>query len=256
MAHTIGGKQAKVKKTKAKKSQIKKKPAAASKSDDKKSREDFRPVIKRAAMDIAGREGWAAATPAAIAVETHLSVSDVTKAYADIWQVLQDVMTDIAHSTEDTVRDYMTENWRDNLHEILMTRFDFAQEYRAALKTLPTFAARHPRHSAGMAKHLYESMQRMLELSGIEESHITPPAIAAFTLIYVSLIDRWGKDDTADMSPTMAAIDKRLGWFERALPYIGRMDCPAPVKDAAEKAAGKAKKAARKAKNRFKAASV
>lgn len=252
MAQNKSGNQPKVKKAKGrKKPAAKAKPAAGA-----KPREDLRPVIKRAAMDIAGRDGWAAATPAAIAVEAHLSVADVTETYADIWEVLADVMTDISTRTEETVRDYLTESWRDNLHEILMTRFDFAQEYRSALKALPAFAARHPRHSAQVARQLYVSMRRTLLLSGLEAGKITPAAVAAFTLIYLSLIDRWGKDDTADMSPTMAAIDKRLGWFESTLPYVGAIDCPAPVKDVAGKATDKTKKAARKAKQKFKAAGV
>ena len=253
MAQNKTGNQPKVKKSKPAK-----KPASKPKAAAAKPREDLRPVIMRAAMVVAGRDGWTAASPAAIAAEAGLSVSDVTALYADIWEILPDVLDDIEDRTEDTVRDYLSDSWRDNLHEILMTRFDFAQDYRAALTSLPAFAARHPRHSRKFVRRLYDTLHRMLLLSRMDDDRVTPPAIGAFSLIYVSLVDRWSKDDSADMSPTMAAIDKRLGWFEKALPYIGYIDCPSPVKDAAGKAATKAKTTARKvkskAKEKFKAA--
>lgn len=238
--------------TKVKKSKPAKKKAAGKTKADAKPREDLRPVIMRAAMDVAGRDGWEAASPAAIAAETGISVSDVTALYGDIWEILADVLDDIEDRTEATVRDYLTDSWRDNLHEILMTRFDFAQEYRVALKSLPVFAARHPRHSRKFVRRLYDTLHRMLLLSRIDDDRVTPPAIGAFSLVYLSLVERWSKDDTADMSPTMAAIDKRLGWFEKALPYIGYIDFPAPVKDTAKKASTKAKTAARKVKSKAK----
>ena len=55
--------QSKVKKSKPAKKTTGKPKASA------KPQKDLRPVIIRAAMDIAGREGWDAATPAAIAAE-------------------------------------------------------------------------------------------------------------------------------------------------------------------------------------------
>ncbi len=236
---------------KVKKSKSAKKTAGKAKASAK-PQENLRPVIIRAAMNIAGRDGWDAATPAAIAAEAGLSVSDVAALYQNIWEILPDMLDDIEERTEETVRDYLTDSWRDNLHEILMTRFDFAQDYRDALKSLPAYAARHPRHSGKFMRRLYDTLHRMLLLSRLDDDRVTPPVIAAFSLIYLSLVDRWSKDDTADMSPTMAAIDKRLGWFERVLPYIGYIDCPAPVKDVAGKAATKAKKAARKVKSKTK----
>ncbi len=247
MAQNKGGNQPKVKKSKPVK-----KAAGKTKASAAQPREDLRPVIIRAAMEVAGRDGWEAASPAAIAAEAGISVSDVTALYGDIWEILAGMLDDIEDRTEATVRDYLTDRWRDNLHEILMTRFDFAQEYRAALKSLPVFAACHPRHSRKFVRRLYDTLHRMLLLCGVEGDRVTPPAVGAFSLIYLSLVERWGKDDTDDMSPTMAAIDKRLGWYEKALPYIGYIDFPAPVKDTAKKASTKARAAARKAKSKAK----
>lgn len=235
MAQNKRGNQPKVKK---------KKPAKKAASRDK-----LRPLLIRAAMELAGREGWGAATLAGISREAAVSPADIEALYADIWDILADTFDDIEDRTETAVKDYLGENWRDNLLEILMARFDFAQDYRPALSTLPAFAARHPRHSKLFLRRLYDTAERMLYLSRLPEDRISPLAVAAFSLIYLSLVDRWSKDETPDLAPTMAAIDKRLGWFEQALGYIDKAACP-PVR----KAAGKVKAKARKVKDRIKAA--
>jgi len=213
------------------------------------ARDKLRPALIRAAMTLAGRDGWEAVTLSGISRETGVSPADIEALYADIWEILADALDDIEDRTEEAVKDYLGESWRDNLLEILMARFDFAQDYRSALTLLPAFAARHPRHSKRFLRRLYDTMERMLYLSRLPEDRISPLAIAAFSLIYLSLVDRWGKDETPDLAPTMAAVDKRLGWFEQALGYIDKAACP-PVR----KAAGKVKAKARKVKDRIKAA--
>lgn len=242
MAQKKSAHQPKVQKKKARKK------SAAGKAAPRRPKEDLRPHIRRAAMDIAGTSGWDTATLSAIAAQANVSERDVRAHYSDIWAITFDVLDDIEDRTQETVQDYLAGSWRDNLLEILMTRFDFAQEYRPALSRLLPYALRHPRRIKAFTERMYDTLQRMLLLSRIDDDRVTPPAIAAFSLIYLSLVDRWSKDDSADMSPTMAAIDKRLGWFEQALPYIGYIDCPGPAKEAAAKASGKVKSAARKAK--------
>ncbi|MFN7113344.1 MAG: TetR/AcrR family transcriptional regulator [Alphaproteobacteria bacterium] len=222
------------------------------KKPDKKAapkRDDLRPAIVRAAMTVAGRDGWSAATLSNIAREAQLKPAEIELLYADIWEILADALDDIEDRTEAEVKDYLGDSWRDNLLEILMARFDFAQDFRPALIALPAFAARHPRHSRRFAPRLYDTMERMLYLARLPQERISPLAIAAFALIYLSLVERWSKDETADLSPTMAAIDKRLGWFEQALGYIDK----APIQPA-RKAAKKVKAKVKKIKNKLKTA--
>ncbi|MDP2206903.1 MAG: hypothetical protein Q8K65_11415 [Alphaproteobacteria bacterium] len=212
-------------------------------------RDDLRPALTETAMTVAGRDGWAAATLANIAREARVKPTEVEALYADIWDILADALDEIEDRTEAEVKDYLGDSWRDNLLEILMARFDFAQDFRPALIALPAFAARHPRHSRHFAPRLYDTMERMLYLARLPEERISPLAIAAFSLIYLSLVERWSKDETPDLSPTMAAIDKRLGWFEQALGYIDKAHFPP-----ARKAAQKVKAKARKIKNKIKTA--
>jgi ubiquinone biosynthesis protein COQ9 len=241
MAQNKGGNQPKLKKKKSaqKAAQAKKSPA----------RDKLRPRIMQAAMTVAGREGWQAATPEKIAAEAGVKPSDVKALYQDIWDILAGVLDGIEERTEAEVKDYLTDNWRDNLLEIVMARFDCAQDYRPALKALPAFAARRPRHSGFFLRRLYAAMERILSLSRLPEERISPLAVTAFAAAYLSLVERWSKDETPDLSPTMAAADKRLGWFKRALEYIEKADCPH-----VRKAAGQAARKAGKLKSKIKTA--
>lgn len=241
MAQNKGGNQPKLKK---------KKPAKKAVQANKTAAQDkLRPLLMQAAMTIAGRDGWQDATPENIAAEAGVKTAEVRALYEDVWDILSDVLDGIEDRTEAEVKDYLGDSWRDNLLEILMVRFDCAQDYRDALKALPAFAARHPRHSSAFLRRLYATMERMLYLSRLPEERISPLSIAAFSVVYLSLVDRWGKDETADLAPTMAAIDKRLGWFEQALGYIEKADFPP-----ARKAAGKVARKAKKIKDKIKAA--
>lgn len=212
-------------------------------------RDDLRPELVQAAMTVAGRDGWSAATLENVAREAGVKPADVNALYADIWDILADALDGIEDRTEAEVKDYLGAGWRDNLLEILMARFDFAQDFRPALTALPAFAARHPRHSRRFLPRLYDTMERMLYLARLPEERISPLAVGAFAMIYLSLVERWSKDETPDLSPTMAAIDKRLGWLEQALSYIDKAHCPP-----AKKAAKKVKAKVRKIKNKIKTA--
>lgn len=240
------------------------KPAGAKKNagsnkaeNDTAAQEKLRRNLMLSAMTVVGNDGWESASIAAVARDAGVKPAEAEALYKDIWDILADLLDDIEDRTEAEVRDYMGDSWHDNLLEILMVRFDFAQDYRPALSSLPVFALRHPRHSRRFMRRMYDTMERMLYLARVPDEKISPLSISGFCLIYLSLVDRWNKDTTQDLSPTMAAIDKRLAWFEQASGYIERIPCAplaAPVRKAAGKAKEKAKAKAKKLKSKIKAA--
>lgn len=253
MAQRKTGNQPKVKKKKpaAKAARTAQKAGSKKSAGARRPSEALRPRILQAAIDIAGRDGWDAATRSAIATEAKVTPEDVRYFYEDIWDILFDVLDDIEDKTQAEVRDYLTDNWRDNLLEILMMRFDLAQEHRAALLALPGFAARHPLHIKRFGYRLCDTMRRMLHLSRLEEERINGLSVGVFSLVYLSLVEKWSKDESPDLATTMAAADKRLGWFEQALEQLDRA---APVRKAARKARAGIKSAKKKIKKKIKEA--
>jgi AcrR family transcriptional regulator len=184
---------------------------------------DIRPKAAAAALTLAAEHGWDNVTLADIATESSLSEKALRAVFADIWEILAYVLQDIAGKTRATVEDYLTDDWRENVQEILMTRFDLAQAHRAAFKRLPRDLAKHPRTLRRLARRFYDTMREILLLAGFPAEEINPATVGAFGLLYISIIEVWSRDDTPDMSRTMAAIDKRIGYFARTAEWLGRL---------------------------------
>ena len=188
---------------------------------------DIRPDVVETALALVEVRGWDHVTLEDIATEGGHSEKAVKALFDDIWDILIYVLQDIADKTKAEVAEYLTDDWRENAMEILMTRFDLAQDHRAAFKRLPRDLAKHPRTVRRLARRFYDTMRDMMLLAGFPAEDINPATNSAFGLMYISVVDTWSKDDTPDMSRTMAAIDKRLGYFERVAGYLARLpDCP------------------------------
>lgn len=202
--------------------------AQKKKTNQSKVKKDARADIAEAALFLASRQGWADLTLKDIAKKAQMPVSAVEKHFADIWDILLFILARVENETEKSVADYMGSNWRDNLMEIMMTRFDIAGLHREAFCSLPVELPRHPRLLKRLAKPFYATMRRMMELADVPDTLLHKPAVAAFALLYISVVHTWTKDDSADKTKTMAALDKRLGIFESLAGYL---QCP-PLKKA------------------------
>ena len=188
---------------------------------------DIRPDVVQTALALAEVRGWDHVTLEDIATEGGHAEKAVKALFDDIWDILIYVLQDIADKTKAEVAEYLTDDWQENAMEILMTRFDLAQDHRPAFKRLPRDLAKHPRTMRRLARRFYSTMRDMLLLAGFPAEDVNPATISAFGLMYMSVVDTWSKDDSPDMSRTMAAIDKRLGYFVRASGFLARLpDCP------------------------------
>lgn len=177
-------------------------------------------LIAEAALSLAGKLGWEALSLADVAKKAKIPLKTVEARFSDVWDILKWVLKKLEKDTQDAVKGYLGEDWRDNLMEILMMRFELAQKHREAFAAIPSAALHHPQLVRRFARSFYRTMDRMLELAGASEKQRNPLFIAGFGLVYVSLVDVWSKDETPDLSKTMAAIDKRIGHYETALEYL------------------------------------
>lgn len=188
---------------------------------------DIRPDIARTALALASTRGWDRVTLEDIATDGGYSEKAVKALFDDIWDILVYVLQDIADKTRAEVAAYLGDDWRENTMEILMARFDLAQDHRPAFKRLPRDLAKHPRTMRRLARRFYNTMRDMLLLAGFPAEDVNPATVSTFGLLYMSVVETWSKDDSSDMSRTMAAIDKRLGYFEYAAGYLARLPrCP------------------------------
>ena len=124
---------------------------------------------------------------------------------------------------QDTARDVKKRlggTWRDNLFEILMTRFDLARPHKKLFSGLLT-SREMPKLAPRLIKDFYGTMDGMLDLAGIPAASCRPMAVTGFGALYLSLIPVWLEDDSKDHAKTMAAVDRRLSLFEQGLEFCG-----------------------------------
>lgn len=122
------------------------------------------------------------------------------------------ILRQIEEKTARQVKNVLSDNWRDNLFEIMMTRVELAAPHKKKFSALPAAFRKEPQALAHFARLFWGTMKRMLSLAG---APARPPHIAAFGALYLSVIDTFIKDATRDHAKTMAVIDKRLAMFEQ-----------------------------------------
>jgi len=111
---------------------------------------------------------------------------------------------------------------RDRLFEILMRRFDALNEKRDAAKAVVAGVARDPAALVAGLCRVDRSCAAMLSAAGISAGGLMGLArihglkcVAAYTL------RAWMQDDSADLSKTMAALDKALARAEKLAGFTG-----------------------------------
>jgi AcrR family transcriptional regulator len=179
-----------------------------------KRKPDQTKLIIDMALKLAEGKGWAQLSLPLIARAAKISEADVRRHFPDKWAILVAVMQRLEKDAADSVADYMGDNWRDNLMEILMARFDVAEEHRRALSSVPAAWRRDPSALRKLARPFYATMRRIADMAGMPDN---PLAVPAFCILYVSVVDVWLKDESRDKAKTMAAIDQRTATLERAL---------------------------------------
>lgn len=185
------------------------------KASDKASR--FQ-KIHLAAYDLAAEMDWQSVSLWMIAERAGVSLSDVQAVYADKNILLHDIVQQL----DDTVLASFTydpaSSKKDQLFDVLMERFDAMEEHKMAhvsfLKSFGWVPCDKPRN----AKLYVRSLERYLRAAGIETDGLFGAGrVAALSFGYLYVLYKWSLDESADLSPTMAALDKmlsRLNWAQ------------------------------------------
>ena len=108
------------------------------------------------------------------------------------------------------------ETARDRLFDAMMRRYDAQKPYREALAAIRRAAARDPMLALAMAPALRRSMAAMLEAASVPSEGLSGALRQNGLLAIHYAVSRvYDKDETTDLSKTMAALDSRLKTAER-----------------------------------------
>lgn len=164
------------------------------------------------AIDLAGEAPWAEVTIWDVAQKAGGTVAEFHRFFPDKAAILvaysRKLDEEVAAVFPDSAADVSV---RDRLFDVLMERLEAANRSRAASLSFLRSVSCDPQQVAAGTICLAESVERMLEVAGIDASGFSGRVrVGALTLGYVSVLRVWARDEGPDLGKTMAALDQML----------------------------------------------
>lgn len=180
--------------------------------------------ILDAALDLSAQMRWRDVTMEKIAAEAGASLGRVHEFYptrAAILKAFAD-RTDrevlAGHDFEDA-----DEPVRERLLDILMRRFDALSARKEAVRSIWQDAGSDPVSLFCSAPAFARTMAWSLEAAGVSSSGpLGVLRVKGLGMIYLAALRVWFRDDSEDMSPTMAQLDKGLRRAESIISTVNR----------------------------------
>jgi AcrR family transcriptional regulator len=108
------------------------------------------------------------------------------------------------------------ETARDRLFDVMMRRYDALKPHREALRAIRRAGTRDPMLALAMGPALRRSMAAMLETAALSSAGLSGALRQNGLLAIHYAVSRvFDRDDTTDLSKTMAALDSRLKMAEK-----------------------------------------
>ncbi len=201
---------------------------------------DFDTALIAAAFRLAADRGWARMTIAAAATEAGLPLADARRRFPGKRALLRrfgaamDEQALAAAGQDGPVR--------DRLFDLLMGRFDAMKPYREGVRALIRHLPRDPAAALDLTCATRQSMRWMLNAAG-EPTHGLRGELRIQGLVAVWLwaFRAFERDDSDDLSATMAVLDTALGrahdaaaWLSGARAVEPNDAGPAPGADVSE----------------------
>jgi AcrR family transcriptional regulator len=153
-----------------------------------------------------------------VAEAAGLGFADLYRLYPDKISLIAAFMacidTEVLAGTPDT-RD-PEETARDRLFDVMMRRYDALKPYREALRAIRRAGTRDPVLALAMGPALRRSMVAMLDAAALSSAGLSGALRQNGLLAIHYAVSRvFDRDETVDLSKTMAALDGRLKMAEK-----------------------------------------
>ena len=170
-----------------------------------------------ASLDLAAEQGWRRLTLAGIAAAAGVSLAELHAHFPSKPAILAGFVRRIeAHVLAGEVPFDAEDTPRDRLFEVMMRRFDALRGHRAAIARILPDLPLDPLAALMLAPTMLLSMAWMLEAAGISSTGARGALRAkGLSVVWLMTLRVWLDDDGADLSRTMAALDRNLARAER-----------------------------------------
>jgi hypothetical protein len=185
--------------------------------------DEFDEALVTAAFTLGAERGWRNVTAAAAARSAGLDFSTARARFTRRGAILAKFgqLAD-AYALSGAMTDGPV---KDRLFDILLRRFDFLQRHRAGVLALLRVLPLEPPLAAWLTKQSLASMGWLLEGAGIAA---TGPAgeirKRGLGLVWAWGLRAWLRDETEDLSATMAAVDVALARADQIASRFTRND--------------------------------
>lgn len=189
---------------------------------------EFDTALVTAAFRMAGEEGWRKVNAAKSARAAGLPLSEARARFPSRNAIL---LRFGRLADQAALQDAPSEGpVRDRLFDLLMSRFDAMQAHRAGLKALLRALPTDPPTAILLACATKRSMRWMLQGAGVTA---TGPRgelqVRGLLAVWLWAVRAWERDESEDLSGTMAAIDKALERAEQVASWLhGQRHAPSP----------------------------
>jgi ubiquinone biosynthesis protein COQ9 len=204
---------------------------------------EFDIALVTAAFRVAGEQGWRRLNVAIAAREGGLPLAEARARFPSRAAILLRFgrLADQAALTDAPAEGPV----RDRLFDLLMRRFDFLQTHRAGVKALLRSLPTDPPTALLLASASRHSMRWMLQAAGLTATGIRGELqVKGLLAVWLWAVRAWERDESADLSGTMAAVDSALqradqiaGWLhghrDAAQPAVPPADTTSVAPDAA-----------------------
>jgi AcrR family transcriptional regulator len=180
---------------------------------------DFDMALVTAAFRLAGEDGWRKVSVVAAAREAGLSLLEARERFPSRDAILlrfgrlADQSALLGAPSEGPVR--------DRLFDLLMRRFDALQAQRAGVRALLRWLPTDPMTALLVACSDTRSMRWMLQAAGVPATGLRGELqVRGLLAVWLYAVRAWDRDDSEDLSGTMAAVDTALQRAEQVASWL------------------------------------
>lgn len=191
-------------------------------------------TVLDAFLGLVSERGFAEVTLRDVAAAADIGLADLYRLYRDKVALAAAFMARIdAAVLAGTPRQVDPEETaRDRLFDVMMRRYDALKPYRLAQRAIRQASTRDPLLALSLGPALRRSMAAMLEAASLPSEGLAGALRQNGLLAIHYAVSRvFDRDETPDLSKTMAALDGRLKTAERWSQLFERVTVSRPAKE-------------------------
>ncbi len=190
------------------------------------AQKDADPLVRilDAAMNEAAATGWHHLSFEAIARRAEMTLGKVLTHVPTQSHLLARFADHVDHAAFSAIESVdHDQSVKDRLFDVIMRRLDVLQKHRSGVLAMMKGVMAEPGAAAMLLARLSRSMTATMTAAGLSPHGLSGLVqMMGLKAVYLSTLRAWRADASADMTKTMAALNRALGYAEQAANFSNR----------------------------------